>query len=427
MSSTTTTVGCPHLTGYNPLAPEELQDPYPTYALAREEAPVFHSEALGVWFITRYEDVAIALRDTDTFSSQVIGETTGDVVPASLQAELDQAGAGGLPDARRFLAITDPPVHNARRKLAQQAFTPRRVAALEPFIQRRTEDLCDAFGADGSVDLMAAFAYPLTTSVIAGILGLGEGLASQMRQVSEDLILSSAPQGREFDEAGAKDHIARVKRISALHAAVAEELAARRQAPRSDVLSALATSTLRDGTQLADEDILAITAELIGAGTDTTANLIAHCVLYVARDGERWRELAHSEPLARAVVEETLRLRGSSKGLFRVTKREVQIGGALIPAGAMVQLLFGSANHDAAQFLDPETFILDRPGLDQHVAFGRGTHFCLGAPLARLETRVALQTLSRRFPGLGIPLQDLTYLPALTTHTLAALMVNPRA
>jgi cytochrome P450 len=215
-----------------------------------------------------------------------------------------------------------------------------------------------------------------------------------------------------------------VRRLGAFHAAVGEELAARREAPTSDVLSALANSTLGDGTRLADEDILAITAELIGAGTDTTANLIAHCVLYVAHDRERWRDLAHDEDLARAVVEETLRVRGSSKGLFRITTREARIGGAVIPVGALVQLLYGSANHDPGRFPDPEAFTLDRPGLDQHVAFGRGTHFCLGAPLARLETRVALQTLSRRFPALALPPQELTYLPALTTHTLAALTIT---
>jgi Cytochrome P450 len=138
---------------------------------------------------------------------------------------------------------------------------------------------------------------------------------------------------------------------------------------------------------------------------------------------ERWRRLAHDNDLTQAVVEETLRRRGSSKGLFRSTTRDVEIGGTVIPKGAIVQLLYGSANHDPAQFPDPEAFTLDRPGIDRQVAFGRGTHFCLGAPLARLGTQVALQTLSHRFPKLEVPPLELSYVPALTTHTLAALTI----
>ena len=424
MSTTAPPAGCPHLAAYNPLAPDELLDPYPTYALAREHAPVFRADAMGLWFITRYEDVATALRDTETFSSQMAGETLADGVPDSLRPELNHALAGGVPDDSRFLAITDAPAHNVRRKLAQQAFTPRRVAALEQLIQTRTEELCDGFETAERVDLMGAFTYPLTTSVIAGIIGLDEEHAAQMRAVSEDLLVVNSPGGRHLDQAEAKDVIARIARISALHGDIARELTARREAPRDDLLSALATSTLNDGTRLEDEDILAMTAELILAGTDTTANLIAHAVLYLSPDHEHWRQLAHDNELTHAVVEETLRRRGSSKGLFRITTRDVEIGGTVIPQGAIVQLLYGSANHDPAQFPDPEAFTLDRPGIARHVAFGRGTHFCLGAPLARLETRIALQTLSRRFPQLEVPPQDLTYIPAMSTHTLATLTIT---
>lgn len=423
MSTNPPAAECPHLASYNPLAPIELQDPYPTYALARVQAPVFRSEVLGLWFMTRYEDIVASIRDTETFSSAMTGMTLGDKLPARMRAELQRASSSGLPDDSRFLATTDAPAHHVQRKLAQQAFTPRRVAALRPFIERRTEELCDAFEADGEIELMSAFAYPLTTSVIAGILGFGEELAARMRAVSEDLLVVNSPGDRELDEGQARDVIARIGRISELHGLVAAELAARRREPTDDLLSALAHVTLADGTTLEDEDILARIAELILAGTDTTANLIAHAVLYVSPDRELWSALASDDGLADSVVEETLRRRGSSKGLFRVTARDVEVAGTVIPRGATVQLLYGSANHDPRQFPDPEEFILDRPGIDRHVAFGRGTHFCLGAPLARLEARVAMRTLSRRFPDLTPASQDLYYVPALTTHTLAALSV----
>jgi cytochrome P450 len=415
---------CPHLAAYDPLAPDELSDPYPTYAAARSATPAFRSERFGLWFISRYEDVVAATRDTETFSSEFTGSSLADFVPAPRGEEVTQLRNAGLPDDSRFLLTTDPPAHHIRRKLAQQAFTPRRVAALEPLIVDRTEELCDAIAGDGLIEVMGAFAYPLTTTVIAGILGVGEQVAGQMRQVAEDLLVINSPGHRELDDTAAQDVIQRLQRISTLHRALAGELAARRQTRVDDLLSAMAHTELADGTRLADEDILAISAELILAGTDTTANLIAHALIYATEDRELWVRIGENAQTAKAVTEETLRRRGSSKGLFRVTTRDVDVSGVTIPSGSVVQLLYGSANHDESRFPDPRTFILDRPGIEQHVAFGRGTHFCLGAPLARLETQVALGALSRRFPQLRVaPGQEITYLPALSTHTIAALQV----
>ncbi len=413
---------CPHLGAYDPLAPEELSDPYPTYASAREQTPAFRSERLGLWFMTRYDDIVAAVADTETFSSQFTGMTLVDHLPESRRAAAAEVIRAGLPDDSRFLLTTDPPAHHTRRKLAQQAFTPKRVRALEPVIAAAAEALCDAIATGETAELMGAFAYPLTTTVIAGILGLDAEAAGQMRQVAEDLLVINSPGHRELDDAAADEVLVRLARISALHTTIAEALAARRETPTDDVLSALAHTALADGTRLEDADILAICAELILAGTDTTANLIAHAVLYAAADPSLWRQIAESRELAQQVTEEALRKRGSSKGLFRITTRDVDVSGVTIPAGAVVQLLYGSANHDPSRFPDGDAFRLGRPGLDQHVAFGRGTHFCLGAPLARLEMAVALRTLSRRFPNLSVaPGQEIVYLPALTTHTIAAL------
>jgi cytochrome P450 len=165
--------------------------------------------------------------------------------------------------------------------------------------------------------------------------------------------------------------------------------------------------------------------ELILAGTDTTANQIAHTVIYATESPELWRSLAGNRELTESVVEESLRRRGSSKGLLRVVTRDVEVAGTTIPAGSVVQLLYGSANHDESVFAQPRAFQPDRAGLAGHLAFGRGVHFCLGAPLARLELRVATQVLSRRFPRLRVATDPVTYLPALTTHTIAMLEVLP--
>ena len=425
-STPPSTGGCP-LAAYDPIAPAELDDPYPTYAIAREQAPVFRADGIGLWFVTRYDDIAAAIRDTETFSSQFIGDgpRVADRLAARDADALAKATPNGLPDDSRFLLTTDAPAHHVRRKLAQQAFTPRRVAALEPMVVRRTEQLIDAFG-DSTVELMGAFAYPLTSFVIADILSAGDALAGQMRQVAEDLLVTQAADRHELDDVSAAEMLGRLARISAMHGALSEALALRRSAPRDDLLSALATTSLADGTRLTDADIVAICTELILAGTDTTANQIAHTVLYATADPALWASLATDREGTTAVVEESLRRRGSSKGLLRITTREVELGGATIPAGAVVQLLYGSANHDESRFEQPREFRPGRPQIDRHLAFGRGTHFCLGAPLARLELRVAIQMLSRRLPQLRVPAQQVRYLPALTTHTIAALEVTPR-
>jgi cytochrome P450 len=419
------TAGCPRLDHYDPLSPEELLDPYPTWERARDRAPVFCEQSLGLWFITRYEDVIQAIRDTATFSSAFGGVTRVDGLPQKRRPELERAVAGGYPDGTRFLVMTDAPAHHARRKLAQQAFTPSRVAKLETRIQSIADELCDACEVSRNPDLMRDFAYPLTTQVIAAILGLGPEIALRMRQVAEDLLVVNAPPRGSMSKAEADDVVARAHRISVMHADVQTVLRQRRAEPKEDVLSALASAMIEDGQSLDDEDILALVAEMILAGTDTTANLIAQAVLFASTDRELWRRIGEHTDTAFDVVEEALRRRGSSKGLFRITTRAVEVAGVQIPKGAIVQLLYGSANHDERRFPDPRAFIPGRPGLDQHVAFGRGTHFCLGAPLARVESRIALQTLSRRFPQLRVVDESaLHYLPTITTHTLASLPLD---
>jgi cytochrome P450 len=419
---------CPHLSSYDPLAPQELRNPYPTWADARRVAPVFYSETAELWFITRYEDVLAALRDTETFSSR-FGETTRiDAVPRARANDLKHACRRGLPDHRRYLVMTDGPQHHARRKLAQQAFTPRRIAALEPAIEARAAELCEQMASADCVDLMGSFAYPLTTSVIAGILGLGEALAAQMRQVAEDLLVLTVPAEQELSADAADDVIARIERVGILYDAVADEMRYRRRSPRDDVLSALVTARLGGETpeNLGDEEVLALAAELILAGTDTTANLIAHAVIFASPQARVWRQLGTNDEMTSAVIEETLRRRGSSRGMFRITTREANLSGVTIPAGATVQLLFGSANHDESRFRDPAAFRLDRAEVAQHIAFGKGTHFCLGAPLARLETCIALQALSNHFPGLRVSSTEFDYAPTMTTHTLTGLDVALR-
>ncbi|WP_053227858.1 cytochrome P450 [Solirubrobacter soli] len=374
---------------YEPLSPEQLRDPYPAWA---ERPPVFYDDRLGMWSVTGYDEVLAVLRDTATFSSA------------------DAFALRGFPRPRMLVA-KDPPEHTALRKRMQRAFTPRRVAEMEPFIAQTCAELANAL----QTDLMAEYANALPLRVITKILGFEPHEGPALRQWTEDFLVLATPAGDE--DGGDPERIARMHAVMDRTRALIEE---RRATPRDDVISALAA------LDLADDDAITLALELVIAGNDTTANLIAHMVGYLLQDRSRWERVRADRSLVPVAVEETLRRRGSSKGLFRRATRSVQLGGETIVDGDIVHVLFAAANHDPTRFEDPRAFDLDRPKQD-HLAFGRWTHFCLGAPLARLEARVALDVLLDRHPGLeAVAGQPLDYAPTLTTQTLQKFLVKVR-
>jgi cytochrome P450 len=372
---------------YNPLAPDQLRDPYPAWA---ERPPVFYDAKLGMWSVTGYDEVLQVLRDTATFSSA------------------DAFALRGFPRPRMLVA-KDPPEHTALRRRMQRAFTPRRVAEMEPFITRTCTELADALHSD----LMAEYANALPLRVITEILGFEVHEGPALRQWTEDFLVLAAPAG---DEGGGDPE--RITRMRAVMERTRKLIAQRRDDPRDDVISALAALDLED------DDVITLALELVIAGNDTTANLIAHMVAYLLEDG--WERVRADRSLVPVAVEETLRRRGSSKGLFRRATRAARLGGETIAAGDIVHVLFAAANHDEARFACPRHFDLDRPKRD-HLAFGRWTHFCLGAPLARLEATVALNVLMDRHPHLeAVADQELDYAPTLTTQTLRKFLVKVR-
>ncbi|MDA0162133.1 cytochrome P450 [Solirubrobacter ginsenosidimutans] len=375
---------------YDPLSPEQLRDPYPAWA---QRPPVFYDEQLGLWSVTGYDEVLAVLRDTATFSSA------------------DAFALRGFPRPRMLVA-KDPPEHTQLRKRMQRAFTPRRVTELEPFIVATCHELAEALRAD----LMAEYANALPLRVITKILGFEASEGPELRQWTEDFLVLATPAAGSED-GGDPARIARMRAVMARTHALIE---ARRVDPRDDVISVLAAPDLDH------EDVVTLALELVIAGNDTTANLIAHMVAFLLEDRARWERVRADRSLVPVAVEETLRRRGSSKGLFRRATRDVVVGGAEIAAGDIVHVLFAAANHDPARFPAPRDFDLDRPKQD-HLAFGRWTHFCLGAPLARLEARVALDVLLDRHPGLrAVPDQPLDYAPTLTTQTLEKFLVEVR-
>jgi len=401
----------PTLAGFDPFDPGHLADPYPAFTRAQRDCPVFYYEPMNFWMVTRYDDVARVLRDVDTFSSRVWRvvprpDEFADRLPANLMANA-------------FINL-DPPEHTVSRRAANRAFTRGLVAALEPDIEAICHDLIDGFAAAHRCDLMADFCYPMSLRVIVKMLGLPESDMPRFRQWTEDMfsLMSPAAPG---DEQTSKpmphaEVIERYGRIADAYEYYGAIVAARREHPTDDLTSAMVHTRAGDGSPAMTPDRIVVhMLELTAAGNDTTANNIANMVGFLDRNPAQRAALRADPALLDGAIEEGLRLRAASPTMFRLTTREVELSGVTLPAGAVVCVNLGAANHDPAHFEDPAAFDIDRDNADEHFAFGRGRHFCLGAPLARLETRVALTTLYDRLGEIEvIPGQDQGYLPVVT-------------
>lgn len=356
---------------FNPMSPEFRRDPYATYAALRREAPVFRATA-GLWTVARYDDVVAVLRGHERFSSTGIQMS------------------GGLLGTRTIIN-TDPPVHTRMRNIVNRAFTPRMVADLEPRIREITTQLLDRVAPAGAMDYVADLAVPLPVRIIAEILGVDPDRGEEFKQWSSAIIGMSSPGGAASDQSSL---------TAAFEAYFTAAIAQRTRAPQDDLISAVAREAAADDDPLSAEEVLAFTALLLVAGNETTTNLLGNAMLHLLAHPEQL-ELVRREPQrVPDLVEEALRYDSPVQFLFRRATQDVEIGGETIPAGDTVIPMYASANRDESKFPDAARFDVTR-NAQGHVAFGHGVHFCLGAPLARLEARVALEETLRRLPAVG--------------------------
>lgn len=379
--------GCP--IPFDPLAPEQRENPFAVLAQARREAPVFYAEAFGFWVVTRYDDVLAVLKDQETFSSVDALRSSSEPLPPEVEAVL----AGAWPEMP-VIIDTDPPLHSRIRGLITRAFTPRRVAEMEPRIEALANELLDGLAADGSGDIVERFAWPLPLHVIGDLLGLPRADLPQLHHWSTDWLSLFQPVE------SVERQIELAHSVVALQRYFYEALEARAADPGDDLMSALLEARDASDEPLTMVEVMGVPLDLVVAGHVTVTRAIGSALALLFDHPDQLESLREAPASWPALIEEVLRLESPAQGLFRKTTRAVALGGAELPAEARVMVHFASANRDEQQFADADRFDLHRGDLGRHVAFGKGIHFCIGAPLARLELKIALPLLFERLPGL---------------------------
>jgi cytochrome P450 len=390
---------------FNPMDPEFLADPYPMYHRLRTEDPVHHSP-LGFWVLTRYEDVVGALRDP-RFAKEAIA--------AFVAARFGMTPAGlGLSMLDR-----DPPDHTRLRGLVSKAFTPRVVEVLRPHIQQIVDGLLAKARDAHAMDLIEEFAYPLPVIVICEMLGVPvadherfKGWGLDIARGLDTILLPAD------SEVGVRSMAAR----HALSDYFRDLIAERRAAPRADLLSGLIAAE-EAGDKLNEEELLATCILLLVAGHETTVNLIGNGTLALLRHPGELARLRENPGLIGTAVEELLRYDGPVQRTARIPSEDVTIGGRTIGKGEMVMPFIGAADRDPTQFPEPDRLDIGRTD-NRHIAFGWGIHFCLGAPLARVEGQIAINTLVQRLPRLRLATDRPEPRESLTLRGLKSLPVT---
>ena len=370
---------------FNPLLPEFHADPYPFYKRLREQDPV-HQSPMGFWVLTRYEDCVMALRD-GRFGREAFAELLSAVYG-------DGTEANALP---RSMLFRDPPDHTRLRQLVSKAFTPKVIEQMRDHIQGIVDRLLDKAIPKGEMDVIADLAYPLPVTVICEMLGVPLGDHESIKHWSADI-------ARSLDAIGLPSDQTIVERGRIARKAIGDyfrQLVPKRRAnPANDLLTGLIAAE-EQGDKLSEGEVIAMCVLLFIAGHETTVNLIGNGLLALLRHPEQLALVRKDPTLVAGAVEELLRYDSPVQRTARITHADVEVGGTAIAKGSMIVTAIGAANRDPAQFADPDRLDVTRKDV-RHVSFGFGIHFCLGAPLARVEGQIALGTLLRRAPNLAL-------------------------
>jgi cytochrome P450 PksS len=398
------------VTSPNIASPQFKANAHPFYARLRAEAPVFRTTVPGkqtAWLVTRYDDVAALLKD------ERFAKDKSNALSPEQEGKQPWVPALFKPLTRNMLDV-DAPDHTRLRQLVHKAFTPRLVDRLRGRIEGLTDELISAAERRGRMDLIADYALPIPTTIIAEMLGVPESDRHKFHRWSQSIV-ASTPSGWGMVR-GIPAAIAFLRYIRKL-------VKARRSSLRDDLVSALVQAEA-EGTRLSEDELVSMIFLLLIAGHETTVNLIGNGMLALLQHPRQMGRLRDEPGLIKPAVEELLRFDGPLEmATERYAREDVAIAGVTIPRGALVHAVLASANRDERQFPNPDTLDLSREP-NRHLAFGLGVHYCLGAPLARLEGQIAIGALVRRMPNLRITRQPLRWRRGLVLRGLEALTVE---
>jgi len=385
---------------YSPYSYEIHEDPYPVYRALREEAPLYRNEELGFFALSRHADVQAAIKDTDSYSN-------------AYGVSLDRSSFENADAVMSFLAM-DPPRHTRMRALVSHGFTPRRVSALEPWIREIARRYLDAFVDRGHCDFIEEFAGRLPMDVISEMLGVPEADRDRLRACA-DAIVHREEGMTDVSPAGVEASLQTLRYLNDL-------VAEREKQPREDLLSALLDVEL-DGDRLERRDVVAFGHLMIIAGNETTTKLLGNALYWLGRNPGERKKVREDPALIPRWVEETLRYDNSTQALARTVRGSVAVHGETLRDGDKVLLLIGSANRDERVFPDPDRFDLERD-TTRMLSFGQGAHFCMGAALARLEGRVALEEVQRQIPDFEVESSGLARVHSANVRGFARLPIS---
>lgn len=375
---------------FNPMVGPHREDPHLFYRAARAR-PLALSPSIGAYMVTRYEDLTTVIDDPETYSSKAaLPMIYGN--PPEVVAELEK---GGVPETT-MVVNEDEPEHTHFRRVFDAGFTGARVRAMLPTMRQRANELIDGFEG-GRADLVADYAIPFVQTVISAIIGFPPEDTEKIQAWTDDFVLLWNPL------APVQPRVEAARRMADYTRYLQALIDNRRTTPREDLLSDLIHGA-NGFPGVSDEYVHnMIRGAARVAGFDTTRDAITATMLVILQNPDvRDRVLTDPAKAIPKVTEEALRRDAPHRGLFRITTRDTALGGTDLPAGTPLLLLFGSGNRDESVFADPDGVDLDRPNVRDHLAFGRGLHVCPGAPMARAEIRVALETLHHRLPGLRL-------------------------
>jgi cytochrome P450 len=411
---------CPmrHVKDFSLLDPVVQNDPFEFYALLQQQEPIYRMPETGIFVVTRYEDCRSVLRDTETYSSVILGMEAiqGEARAAMYQNILRERGWEHV----HVLHRTDAPKHTRHRKLVDRVFTASRVKALVPQVDALAHHLIDQFIGRGECEFVSEFALPLPGMIIGEQLGLDrdgfrrfQSWALSMLVTSNRVMTDDELRETAEIELDAQHYLAKI-------------FEDRQKNPTDDLISSLVHAAVEGEEPFSMHELQNLLHQLITGGYETTTSAIAHGLWLLIRNPDQFKKLRGDRSLVRNLVEETLRIESPVQGLMRSVTKDTELAGVKIPAGATVLIRFGAANHDASIFPSPETFDIQRGNAKAHLAFGGGVHSCIGSLLARQEFNSAMNAVLDRMDDISLarPLPDPPHVESLNFRPIKELPIR---